>query len=105
MRARGQSYGKEPRLEFKLHTQFVEARKIGRIISAKWFLNHAKAIYQELYPRRISQDKVTSRFQYDHFSFSSTWFASFRRRYRIALRCKTKQAQKAPEDYREKIEN
>jgi hypothetical protein len=54
MRARGQSYGKEPSLEFKLHTQFVKARKIGCIISAKWFLNHAKAIYKELYPRRIS---------------------------------------------------
>jgi hypothetical protein len=105
MRARGQSHGKEPNLEFKLHSQFVEARRIGRIISAKWFLNHAKAIYRELYPRRISQDEVTGRFQYDHFSFSNTWFAGFRRRYRIALRCKTKQAQKAPEDYREKIEN
>jgi hypothetical protein len=105
MRARGQSHGKEPNLEFKLHTQFVEAHRIGRIISTKWFLNHAKAIYRELYPRRISQNEVTGRFQYDHFSFSGTWFASFRRRYRIALRCKTKQAQKAPEDYREKIEN
>jgi len=45
MRARGQSYGKEPSLKFKLHTQFVEACKIGCIISAKWFLNYAKVIY------------------------------------------------------------
>ena len=105
MRARGQSHGKEPNLKFKLYSQFVEARRIGRIIFAKWFLNYAKAIYQELYPCRISQDEVTSRFQYDHFSFSGSWLTGFWRRYQIALRCKTKQAQKALEDYREKIEN
>jgi hypothetical protein len=54
IRAKGQSYRKEPRLEFTLYAQFVEAQRISRIVSAKWFLNYAKAIYQELYPRRIS---------------------------------------------------
>jgi hypothetical protein len=54
MRARGQSHGKEPNLKFKLHSQFVEACRIGHIISTKWFLNHVKAIYRELYPHYIS---------------------------------------------------
>jgi len=67
-------------------------------------LKNAKAIYRDLYPRRISQDEVTGRFEYNLFSFSNSWFAGFRKRYRIALRCKTKQAQKPPEDFREKIE-
>jgi hypothetical protein len=100
----GVSYGREPELEFKLHSRFVEARKIGRIISSRWFLKNAKAIYRDLYPRRISQDEVTGRFEYNLFSFSGSWFAGFRKRYQIALRCKAKQAQKPPEDFREKIE-
>ena len=45
IRVRGQSHGKEPSFEFKLYSQFVEAYRIGRIVSAKWFLNYAKAIY------------------------------------------------------------
>jgi hypothetical protein len=59
-RWRGVSCGREPELEFKLHSQFVEVQKIGRIISSRWFLKNAKAIYRDLYPRRISQDEVTS---------------------------------------------
>jgi hypothetical protein len=91
-RWRGQSVGREPLLEFNLHSKFVIERGIGRIISSSWFMKHAKVIYQELYPRRFSQDEVTGRFEYDFFSFSKTWFLGFRRRYRIVLRCKTKQA-------------
>ena len=54
MRASGQLYRKEPKLEFKLYAQFVKACRIGRIISTKWFLNYAKAIYQEQNPHCIS---------------------------------------------------
>jgi hypothetical protein len=89
-RWRGQSVGREPLLEFNLHSKFVIERGIGRIISSSWFIKHAKVIYRELYPRRFSQDEVTGRFEYDFFSFSKTWFLGFRRRYRIVLRCKTK---------------
>jgi hypothetical protein len=99
----GQSVGREPLLEFNLHSKFVIEHGIGRIISSSWFIKHVKVIYQELYPRRFSQDEVTSRFEYDFFSFSKTWFLGFRRRYRIVLRCKTKQAQKPPKDFHEKI--
>ncbi len=104
LRCRGPSIGREPEMESKLNAQFEEARAIGMIISSKWFIKHAKAIYRIQYPRRISQDEVTGKFEYEHFSFSNTWFSGFRGRYRIALRCKTKQAQKPPEDFREKIE-
>lgn len=105
MRYRGQSYGREPEMEFELHKEFVQARAEGMIISGKWFLVHARAIYRRLYPHRISQDEETGRFEYNLFSFSGTWFQGFKTRYRIVLRCKTKQAQKPPEDFREKIEN
>jgi hypothetical protein len=47
---------------------------------------------------------VTGAFEYLGFRFSNGWFQGFRRRYGVSLRCKTKQAQQAPEDYREKIE-
>jgi hypothetical protein len=61
-------------------------------------------IYRKLHPRRISQDEVTSRFEYNLFSFSGSWFAGFKKRFHIKMRCKTKQAYKLPEDFREKIE-
>jgi hypothetical protein len=104
MRARGPSIGREPELEIKLNSEFETERAIGRIISSSWFIKHAKAIYRAQYPRRFSQDEETGRFEYTFFSFSNTWFKGFRNRFRIALRCKTKQAQKPPEDFREKIE-
>jgi len=46
LRCRGRSVGREPEMEFKLNAQFEQARAIGRIISSKWFINHAKAIYR-----------------------------------------------------------
>jgi hypothetical protein len=104
MRARVLSIGREPHLEIKLNTRFKAERAIGRIISSTWFLKHAKAIYRELYPRRVSQDKVTGRFEYAFFSFSNSYFKGFKDRFHITLRCKTKQAQKPPEDFRAKIE-
>jgi hypothetical protein len=105
MRYWGQLQGREPEMEFELHKEFVQARAEGMIISGRWFLVYACAIYRCLYPYRISQDKETGRFEYNLFSFSGTWFLGFKTRYRIVLRCKTKQAQKPPEDFREKIEN
>jgi hypothetical protein len=72
LRHRGRSVGREPEMEFKLNAQFEQARAIGRVISSKWFISHAKAIYQIQYPRRISQDEVTRKFEYEHFSFSNT---------------------------------
>jgi hypothetical protein len=101
---KGAKRGREPEMEVQLHKESVAARGEGQIISGRWFLVHAKAIYRRLYPRRISQDEVTGRFTYTLFSFSTTWFSGFRKRYRIKMRCKTKQAQNPREDFREKIE-
>ena len=75
-----------------------------KIISSRWFFVHAKAIYRLLHPLRISQDEVTSRFEYNLFSFSKSWFSGFKQRYQVAMRCKTKQAQNPPVNFREKIE-
>lgn len=90
-------------LELAASNYALEISK-GRIVGSRWFLKNAKAIYRLIYPRRISQDEVTGRFAYTLFRFSNGWFQGFRRRYHIALRCKTKQAQKCPEDFRPKIE-
>ena len=47
---------------------------------------------------------MTRRFEYTFFSFFNTWFKGFKDRFWIALRYKTKQAQKPLEDFRKKIE-
>jgi hypothetical protein len=80
-RARGPSLRREPEMEFQLYKEFVQARKEGMIVSGKWFLVYAKAIYRCLHPCRISQDEVTSCFEYNLFSFSGSWFSSFKDRY------------------------
>ena len=41
---------------------------------------------------------------YHKFKFSNGWFQAFRKRWGISNRCRTKIAQKPPEDLREKIE-
>jgi hypothetical protein len=50
IRYRGQSQGRELEMEFKLYKEFVQARAKGMIISRKWFLVYAQAIYRRLYP-------------------------------------------------------
>jgi hypothetical protein len=103
-RWRGVTSRREPELEFRLHAAFTEARAKGRIIASRWFLQNAKQIYRDIYLRRISQDEVTGHFEYNLFRFFNGWFQGFRRRYNIALRCKTKQAQICLKDFRLKIE-
>src|SRR5947208_16171195 len=73
-------------MECQLHKEFAQAREEGQLINGRWFLIHARAIYRLLHPRRISQDETTGRFTYTLFSFSSTWFSGFRKRYRIKMR-------------------
>jgi hypothetical protein len=102
-RARGQDIGRQPELEYKLHSLFKEARAAGRIIGSRWFMKNGRKIYREMYPRRCAQDEDTGRWSYAYFRFSNGWFQKFRKRYHIAIRSKTKQAQKPPEDFREKI--
>ena len=90
-------------MEFQLHKEFVQAWAEGQVINGRWFLIYARAIYRQLHPCRISQDETTSRFTYTLFSFSNTWFSGFKKRYRISMRCKTKQVQKSPADFHNKI--
>ena len=88
-----QGVGKEPTMESQLTEQFVEARDQGRRINKRWFLYSAKAIYQRLYPDRISRDSE-GQIQYAGFKFSMGWFSGYRRRNGVAVRQPTKIAQK-----------
>jgi hypothetical protein len=103
-RWQGQSYRKEPKMEFQLYKEFVKTQGEEKIISSQWFFVYAKAIYRLLYPLCISQDEVTGCFEYNLFSFSKSWFNGFKKRYQVSMQCKTKQAQKPPADFYEKIE-
>ena len=98
------SKGNHHELEYHVHKEFCSKREIGRVISGRWLMLCARRHYRRLYPHRITINEETGAFEYGHMRFSNTWFDSFKRRFGIRLRCKTKQAQKPPEDYREKIE-
>jgi transposase-like protein len=95
--------GQEDILELRLYSSFKAARAIGRQIDRRWFIRHAKAIYREQYPERILT-KSNGKLEYLKFKFSNGWFQGFRRRFRISNRCRTKQGQKVPEDFRTKIQ-
>jgi hypothetical protein len=41
---------KHPEVENPLYALFEDARAIGRMITHRWFLCYAKALYRELYP-------------------------------------------------------
>ena len=102
-RARGPTVGKEHKMEVLLNKEFIQARAKGQMIGSRWFLMHAKALYRIIHPSRITQDTVTGRFTYARFRFSSCWFNGFKKRFDIRVRRKTKQAQKPPEFFRERI--
>jgi hypothetical protein len=66
--------------------------------------SHAREVYRELYPRScIRADN--GKWIYTGFKFSNRWFTGFLSRYRISLRCKTKRAQKSPEQLHSAIQN
>lgn len=94
--------GQEDALELRLYASFKAARALGRQIDRRWFIRHAKAIYREQYPERILTNN--GKLEYLKFKFSNGWFQGFRRRFRISNRCRTKQGQKVPEDFRPKIQ-
>jgi hypothetical protein len=97
--------GKEHAMELELMRLFTLARQAGRSVGARWFRSNARQIYSKLYPERILRKENTLRVEYLGFKFSASWFRGFRRRFGISLRAKTKQAQKVPEAFREKIQS
>jgi len=99
----GNTKGKEHKIEQLLFKEFQEARQQGKAVRCQWFRRHAKALYRQQYPDRITQNPETQRLLYSGFKFSNGWFQSFCRRWRISNRCQTKTAQNPPEDYREKV--
>jgi hypothetical protein len=92
-------------MELELARLFKLARQSGRAIGARWFRSNARQIYSKLYPERVLRKENTLRVEYLGFKFSTSWFQGFRRRFGISLRVKTKQAQKVPEAFREKIQS
>jgi hypothetical protein len=92
-------------MEHALFRQFQDGRKLGKAIGARWFKRHARALYREQYPNRVTQDPLSRRLTYAEFKFSNGWFQLFRKRWGIANRCRTKATQKPPENFRETVQS
>jgi Tc5 transposase DNA-binding domain len=101
---RTNTLAKEPKMESQLNAEFEKARSIGRKVSYKWVLRHARKIYSELHPQRVIQQEGYKK-MYLGFQFSSGWFRGFKRRYNISLRASTKRAQKSPNELLSVIQN
>jgi hypothetical protein len=96
---------KYPLVKNPLYSLFEDARVQGRMITHRWFLRHAKLLYRDLYPDRCIRDTESGRWTYLEIKWSNAWFQGFRRRFNISLCCKTKRAQKSPEELRPTIQN
>ena len=66
--------------------------------------SHARTIYRQLFPQSCIRAD-SGRWQYLGFKFSNRWFTGFLARHRISLRCRTKRAQKSPEELRSTIQS
>jgi hypothetical protein len=97
--------GKEHDMELELMRLFTLARQSGRAIGARWFRSNARQIYSKLYPEQVLRKENTLRVEYLGFKFSTSWFQGFRRRFGVSLCTKTKQVQKVPEAFREKVQS
>jgi len=86
-------------MEILLNKEFEDARAKGRKIDDRWLLRHAKKIYQELHPKRVTRLE-NGMYKYLRFRFSHGWFNGFKQRFNISFRAGTKRAQKAPEELR-----
>ena len=86
-----------PHMEEQLVQKFREARERGIAIYRGWFLHHAKQLFRELYPEEVVVIPGCTRFIYP-LKFSSSWFRSFRARYRISWCMKTNVAQVSAQD-------
>jgi hypothetical protein len=82
--------GKEQEMELALYRKFKDSQRVRKCIGYAWFKRHAKALYREQYPNRISTDPTTGRLVYAGFKFSNGWFQLFRKRWDIANRYRTK---------------
>jgi len=59
-------------MEKALFKEFQEGRKVGKAIGSQWFKRHAKALYRQQYPRRVTQDPESGRLLYAGFKFSNS---------------------------------
>ncbi len=102
-RLREKAYvGRELEMEEMLHQAVVDAGAKGRRLGFRWFLRKAKQLCRELYPERtVPRDDERT---YLEFRFSNRRFQGVRKRYGTRNLRKTKQAQRAPEDFRAKVE-
>jgi hypothetical protein len=46
--------GQEDKMEQALFKEFQQARRVGKAIRAPWFRRYTRAIYRQLYPRRVT---------------------------------------------------
>ena len=66
--------GKEHLMEKMLFKEFQDARKLGKAVRCQWFQRHAKALYRQQYPSRVTQVPESGRLIYTGFKFSNRWF-------------------------------
>jgi hypothetical protein len=65
---------KFPEHDKLLYKEFEEARGLGRQITHRWIMRHAKALYRKLYPYCCLYDPITRRWRYLDIKFSNGWF-------------------------------
>jgi hypothetical protein len=92
-------------MEDRLAAEFLVVRGVGRAIGNRWFLRHARCIFESIHPERVHRPDNFIIPVYDGFKFSRGWFSGFKNRYNISLRRRTKLSQTAPEDVYDKIQS
>ena len=82
----------KPEMKARLIEMFVETRKIGKKMTNRWFMRHAKNIYEQLHLHRVIKrpEKAT---EYTGFKFFFGWFQDFKKRGKICVRISTKMSQ------------
>lgn len=78
----------EPEMENRLVERLLAARKMGKKITNRWLMLHAKNIYEELHPHRVIKQPGQST-EYSGFKFSVGWLSGFKRRHRVVIRSPT----------------
>jgi hypothetical protein len=83
----------ESELKARLTAEFNQVRKSDRKIIKRWFVRHAKDIYDQLYSHRVMK-QINKMTEYIDFRFSQGCFVEYKKRHRICVKIATKVTQK-----------
>ena len=79
-------------MKTRLIEMFVETKKIEKKMTNRWFMRHAKNIYEQLHFHRIIK-RFEKIIEYTDFKFFFDWFQNFKKREKICVRIFTKMSQ------------